>query len=135
MLFGRLISSIGPKVSTVMGIFLSSMTAVFLAMANGWIMIALAYGCLGLAFGAFINGASTFITLNSPDDRRAEFLGLLRSSRSLGFMVGPVTAGLIAESTYIGMFTFMASIMAISGLIVVVFSKEDRSHVNERFKS
>ncbi len=135
LFFGRLISHIGPKVSTVIGIFLSAMTAVFLSLANGWIMIALAYGCLGLAFGAFINGASTFITLNSPNERRAEFLGLLRSSRSMGFMVGPITAGLIAESTFTGMFAFMASVMAISGLIVVIFSKEDRSHVNERFKS
>ncbi|MFW6119763.1 MAG: MFS transporter [Petrotogales bacterium] len=135
LLFGRLISHIGPKISTVIGIFLSTMTAVFLSLANGWIMIALAYGCLGLAFGAFINGASTFITLNSPNERRAEFLGLLRSSRSMGFMVGPITAGLIAESTFTGMFAFMATVMAISGLIVVIFSKEDRSHVNERFKS
>jgi len=135
LLFGKLISTIGPKASTVIGIFLSSMTAIFLFLASGWIMIALAYGCLGLAFGAFINGASTFITLNSPDERRAEFLGLLRSSRSLGFMVGPITAGLIAEITFTGMFAFMAFVMAISGLIVVIFSKEDRSNVNERFRS
>lgn len=64
------------------------------------------------------------ISLSSPPERRAEFLGLLRSARAIGFMVGPLLAGTVAEYSYFVMFIMMASLIAAGGLIVIVFTKD-----------
>ncbi|MBN2219517.1 MAG: MFS transporter [Kosmotogaceae bacterium] len=122
--FGRMISKTGPRKSTLIGIGLTVFTMVFFAVAKSWVFIAIGYFCLGIAFGAFINGAGTMISLNSPPERRAEFLGLLRSARAIGFMVGPLLAGTVAEYSYFGMFIMMASLIAAGGLIVIVFTKD-----------
>ncbi|PNS38752.1 MFS transporter [Mesotoga sp. B105.6.4] len=122
--FGRVIYRIGPRKSTLIGIGLTIFTMLFFAMAQSWALIALGYFSLGIAFGAFINGAGTMISLSSPPERRAEFLGLLRSARAIGFMVGPLLAGTVAEYSYFVMFIMMASLIATGGLIVIVFTKD-----------
>jgi len=122
--FGRVMYRIGPRKSTLIGIGLTTFTMLFFAMAQSWVLIALGYFSLGIAFGAFINGAGTMISLSSPPERRAEFLGLLRSARAIGFMVGPLLAGTVAEYSYFVMFIMMASLIAAGGLIVIVFTKD-----------
>jgi len=122
--FGRVMYRIGPRKSTLIGIGLTIFTMLFFAMAQSWVLIALGYFSLGIAFGAFINGAGTMISLSSPPERRAEFLGLLRSARAIGFMVGPLLAGTVAEYSYFVMFIMMASLIATGGLIVIVFTKD-----------
>lgn len=127
--FGRLIVKIGPKKSTVLGMFLSSLTAILFGLAGNWITVSLAYLSLGFAYGAFINGAATFVAINAPRERRTEFQGLLRSFRAFGLMFGPITAGYIAEYSYFAMFLFLAAIMAASGLLFFVFGKEKQMMV------
>ncbi len=128
--FGRLIVRIGTKASTVLGMFLSALTAVLFSVANSGLTVGLAYLSLGFAYGAFINGASTFVAINAPKHRRTEFQGLLRSFRAFGLMFGPVTAGFIAEYSYLAMFIFLALIMALSGVLFLIFGKEKRLEVN-----
>jgi|GEM_PF-4816154 len=122
--FGKVMYRIGPRKSTLIGIGLTIFTMLFFAMAQSWVLIALGYFSLGIAFGAFINGAGTMISLSSPPERRAEFLGLLRSARAIGFMVEPLLAGTVAEYSYFVMFIMMASLIAAGGLIVIVFTKD-----------
>jgi len=93
-------------------------------LAGNWITVSLAYLSLGFAYGAFINGAATFVAINAPRERRTEFQGLLRSFRAFGLMFGPITAGFIAEYSYLAMFLFLAVVMAASGLLFFVFGKE-----------
>lgn len=122
--FGKAIVSIGPRKSTLIGIALSAISTVFFGFAWNWIFIALGYFSLGIAFGAFINGAGTLISLTTPAPRRAEFLGLLRSARSVGFMVGPLLAGFIAETSYFAMFLTMATLTTAGGFIVAYFTRD-----------
>lgn len=123
--FGKVIGKIGSKISLVIGIYLSGVTSLLFAVSKNWMLVAAAYLSLGIAFGAFINGAATFITLNSPQHKKAESLGLLRSARALGFMLGPITAGLIAEYSYVAMFIFMMTASFFSGTMVLLFSREN----------
>ncbi|AKI97376.1 MFS transporter [Kosmotoga pacifica] len=122
--FGRLIGKIKAKTSATFGMFLTSLTALLFAVGNNWIAVAIAYFSLGIAFGAFINGAATFVVTHSPRKRKAEFLGVLRSSRSLGQMLGPLVAGVIASHSYVQMFFTMAVAIMLSGFLVLVFCKE-----------
>ena len=122
--FGRLIGKIKAKSSTVFGMLLTSLTTLLFAIGNSWITVAIAYFSLGIAFGAFINGASTFVVTHSPRERTAELLGVLRSSRSLGQMFGPLVAGIIASYSYVQMFSVMGIAIMFSGFLVMIFCKE-----------
>jgi len=129
MLSGKFISRRGPKFSIVSGIFLSSLTPVCFFLADGVFFMIVGYICLGLAYGAFINGASTFISVNCPGERKAEFMGMLASIRSLGAMLGPVVCGIIANYSFNTMFLTMNAIMILAGILVLLKAKEDNQRM------
>ncbi len=124
LLSGRIIAKNGPKKSMVGGILFSSLTPILFFFASDWRLMAAGYLSLGLAYGAFINGASTFISLNCPLERKAEFMGLLTSVRSLGAMVGPVFSGIIANYSFNSMFVVMNIIMVFAAMMVLFNTKE-----------
>jgi len=119
----KLISRFGPKNSTAMGILFSAVTPFMMACANSWVQPVIGYVFLGLAFGSFFNGASTFISLNTPADRRGEFMAFLSSSRMIGGMVGPLLSGLIASQSFLLMFIIMSTFMVMGGILIIVFAK------------
>ncbi len=129
LLSGKFISRIGPKLSMTFGILLSSMTPICFFFANGPVLMACGYVCLGLAYGAFINGASTFISLNCPGERKAEFMGMLASVRSFGAMLGPVVCGIIANYSFDMMFISMNAIMILAGLLVLLKAREKKGEI------
>jgi MFS family permease len=129
LMSGKFISKKGPKFSMVSGILLSSMTPICFFFANGFLFMALGYLCLGIAYGAFINGASTVISLNCPEDRKAEFMGMLASIRSFGAMLGPVFGGIIANYSFDGMFITMNVIMISGALLVFLKFKEKKAEI------
>src|SRR6056297_850310 len=124
LLSGSIIAKNGPKKSMVGGILFSSLTPILFFFASDWRLMAAGYLTLGLAYGAFINGASTFISLNCPLERKAEFMGLLTSVRSLGAMVGPVFSGIIANYSFDMMFIIMNIIMVFAAMMVLFNTTE-----------
>lgn len=124
LMSGKIITKTGPKKSMVGGILFSSMTPILFFFATDWRLMAAGYLSLGLAYGAFINGASTFISLNCPPERKAEFMGLLTSVRSLGAMIGPIFSGIIANYSFNSMFIMMNIIMVFAALMVLLYTKE-----------
>ena len=116
----RVIERLGAKISAILGISMTALTPLFFALSKGGILIAAGYVSLGIAFGLFINGTGTFITSNSPEERRGEFLGLLNTARSAGVMAGPATDGIMAQYSYNGMFITMAVIMFSGSLLVAL---------------
>jgi len=126
ILSGKFIGRVGSKISTISGISISSLAPLSFLFADNWMMMAVGYLFLGLGFGAFINGASTFISINGPSERRAEFMGLLTSMRAFGAMLGPVVSGLIANQSFRYMFVFMVVVMLSGAMTVFFFSHEKR---------
>jgi len=121
---GKVIRILGPKKSASCGIFLTAALPLLFAFADSWVLIAVGYIFLGSAFGAFFNGVSTFISVNTPPERRAEFLGFLSSIRAFGSMLGPIVAGIAALLSFRVMYFSMGLILVLSGFIVVLFAKE-----------
>jgi MFS family permease len=124
LMSGKIITKTGPRKSMVGGILFSSLTPILFFLATDWRLMAAGYISLGLAYGAFINGASTFISLNCPPERKAEFMGLLTSMRSLGAMIGPVFSGIIANYSFDWMFIIMNIIMVFAAMMVLLNTKE-----------
>ena len=116
--FGRIIKKIGSKRSTVIGASLSGLSSVLFAFAKGWETVLVGYILAGFAFGGFINGASSYIAERTPANRRAEFLGLLRSARSIGFLIGPIIAGIIAQWSFTLLYALMAGVCLVGAVII-----------------
>ena len=124
IIFGRLVDIIGRKTVFIIGTILSSIVPILFALSNGILMLLLAFITLGVAFGAFLSGTTTFVNDVSPADMKAELMGLLSMSRSFGEIGGPLIAGIVADRFgYIAMFISMSLIIVI-GLISFTFSKE-----------
>lgn len=124
IIFGRLVDIIGRKTVFMIGTILSSIVPVLFALSNGILMLLLAFITLGVAFGAFLSGTTTFVSDVSPADMKAELMGLLSMSRSFGGIGGPLIAGIVADKLgYLPMFISMSLIIVI-GLISFTFSKE-----------
>lgn len=124
-----IIRKIGSRKCSILGIGLTALTPLFFAFSWNWILLAVGYISLGLTFGLFINGAGTFISMSAPQERRGEFLGLLRTARSMGIMLGPVTAGIIAQFSYRAMFLTMGISLIISAALVLVFTSETKEAI------
>ena len=124
IVFGRLVDVIGRKTVFMIGVILSSLVPLLFALSNGIFMLLMANITLGVAFGAFLSGTTTFVSDVAPYDMKAELMGLLNMSRSLGGIVGPLIAGIIAnEFGYLPMFISMSLIIVV-GLISFTFSRE-----------
>lgn len=121
ILFGWLVGKFPAKTIAASGMFLSGLGAMLFAVSGDYLIVFLAYAISGLGFGAFINGATNFVSQNVPENRRAEFLGLLTSARSFGSLFGPLIAGLLSEISFVLMFTVMAVIMLFGSLLTAVY--------------
>lgn len=119
--FGWLVGKSSSKDIAAFGMFLSGLGAMLFAVSGNYIMVLVAYAVSGLGFGAFINGATNFVSQNVPENRRAEFLGLLTSARSFGSLFGPLLAGLLSEVSFVLMFAVMAVIMLFGALLTMVY--------------
>ncbi len=124
--FGKIVDKFGSKLLAAFGVALSSVVALIFLFGKSVVDISIAYATLGFAFGAFINGTAMFITKSTERWERASALGFLNTSRQLGFMLGPVVAGVLASVSYNILFLTMALIMMVGAIIVAVFSREPR---------
>lgn len=119
-----LIKKIGDKNCNIWGIIQSGLSLFIFAFANNYFLIILAYSVLGLAYGIYINGTVTYISRNTDKTRRAEMMGLLRSFRSLGVIIGPIFTGIIIQYSYTLMFILSGSLITLSSLLVILYSKK-----------
>ncbi len=126
LLFGWLVGRISSKFVATMGMFLSGLGAFLFAFARpgDYIMVFLGYAVSGMGFGAFINGATYFVSENSPHNRKAEFLGLLTSVRMFGSLFGPLITGLLSEISFRLMFIVMGCAMIFGSLVTGIYCEE-----------
>ncbi|MCD6550757.1 MFS transporter [Thermotoga sp.] len=121
-LFGRLVEKTSPRAIAVLGIFMSSLTPLLMMIPKNWAPV-VSYIALGMSFGAFINGTSNFLGRKFHYLQRGQALGLLSSARFLGATLGPFLAGMLAEKSYLLMFSTLGIVIATGGFVVLLFTK------------
>ncbi|AEH51764.1 major facilitator superfamily MFS_1 [Pseudothermotoga thermarum DSM 5069] len=126
LLFGWLVSRISSKVVATTGMFLSGIGAFLFAIAKveDYTTVLLGYVVSGMGFGAFINGAVNFVSENVPQNRKAEFLGLLTSVRMFGSLFGPLAAGLLSSISFKLMFVVMGCAMIFGALVTGIYCEK-----------
>lgn len=106
-------------------------------------------GCMGLVthvwqlvalralqgvFTGTITASTTFIAANTPKERLTYALGIISSSNFLGYSLGPMVGGFIAEVFGYRTSFFAGAGLMFLGLILVVFLvKEDKSSYGKQF--
>ena len=97
--FGRLVGWIGEGRFVIIGTFFIGVSAVALILADSLIVVSLGAALSGLAHLACMVGGQTMVALKSPTDKYDEHFGRYTFSASLGQMLGPILATLVAGST------------------------------------
>jgi MFS family permease len=97
--FGRIVGRIGEGRFVIVGTFFIGVSAVALIVADSLIVVAIGAALSGLAHLACMVGGQTMVALKSPTDKYDEYFGKYTFSASLGQMLGPILATLVAGST------------------------------------
>jgi len=96
--FGRIVGRVGEGRFVIVGTFFIGVSAVALIVADSLIVVAIGAALSGLAHLACMVGGQTMVALKSPTDKYDEYFGKYTFSASLGQMLGPILATLVAGS-------------------------------------
>jgi len=97
--FGKMVGQIGEGRFVIFGTFFIGVSAALLLAADTLTLLAIAAALSGLAHLACMVGGQTMVALKSPSKEYEEHFGRYTFSASLGQMVGPILATLVAGST------------------------------------
>lgn len=97
--FGKMVGQFGEGRFVIAGTFFIGVSAILLLAAHSFIILAIAAAISGLAHLACMVGGQTMVALKSPPNEYEEHFGRYTFSASLGQMVGPILATLVAGST------------------------------------
>jgi len=126
LFFARIAETKNSKISVMLGMAITTASILSFAIFRDVFGVGLAYGLLGLGFGAFISGSTTYISFTVSSDLRGRFMGLFTSFRSFGTVVGSFLGGIIALMIgYHLDFLFMAIAVGMAYMIVWLFFKEN----------
>lgn len=97
--FGRIVGRVGEGRFVIFGTFFIGVSAAILLFADSIAILAIGAALSGLAHLACMVGGQTMVALKSPTDKYEEHFGRYTFSASLGQMLGPILATLVAGST------------------------------------
>ena len=97
--FGRIVGRVGDGRFVIFGTFFIGVSAAILLFADSLAILAIGAALSGLAHLACMVGGQTMVALKSPTDKYEEHFGRYTFSASLGQMLGPILATLVAGST------------------------------------
>ena len=97
--FGKVVGQIGEGRFVIIGTFFIGVSALLLLAAHSLAILAIAAALSGLSHLACMVGGQTMVALKSSPDEYQEQFGRYTFSASLGQMVGPILATLVAGST------------------------------------
>lgn len=97
--FGKLVGRIGEGRFVIAGTFSLGISAGLLLLAHSIPLLAIAAALSGVSHLACMVGGQTMVALKSPQDQYEQLFGKYTFSASLGQMLGPIAATLVAGST------------------------------------
>lgn len=138
-LLGRLSDRHGRKPVLIASIFGTAVGFVVLALAGSLTALFLGRIIDGLT-GGNINVAQAYITDVTDRKERSRALGLIGAAFGLGFVIGPVTGGVLAEISYAAPAWLGAGLALLNMLAVALFlpeslTAEARAHRAERTRA
>jgi len=128
---GYLIDKLGKRPIFFVGLIGSGLNSIFYSMAhNIWFLI-LNQMLIGFSYSAIVSSTTAIIRDISDCDKYGQGMGINNMARSVGGMVGPFLAFFLLNFSYDFAFQILGIIGLISGLIAVIFLKENK--INSKY--
>ena len=122
---GHAIDYFGRKPPMVFTLFITAIAALAFPFTENYLMISLAAVLLGIGTGGAGQAPLAMATDATMNDPRGLSIGLYRLFGDIGFVVGPIILGFIADNHGLRMpFYFMTVLIFISAILVQLFAKE-----------
>ena len=96
--FGKWVGRMGEAKFIIYGTLAMLVTSVALMFANSITLLALAAGAAGLAHLACMVGGQSMVALRAPRESYDRYFGFYTFSASVGHMLGPIVAAIVAGS-------------------------------------
>jgi MFS family permease len=96
--FGRLVGRLGEGKFIIAGTITMILTSLLLVFSNSLVLLAIATSFSGIAHLACMLGGQTMVALRTPRESYDRYFGYYTFSASVGHMVGPLLATVIAGS-------------------------------------
>ena len=118
---GALSDRFGRKPILMIGLMIHTAQYVALISTDSFIWITLGIAASGLGEGLFMPALSAYFLDITPEQRRAQMIGLKESMFSLGGLVGPALVVLAVRYLQpVGIFTIAGSLILISAFLVLL---------------
>jgi DHA1 family multidrug resistance protein-like MFS transporter len=122
---GHAIDYFGRKPPIVFTLFITAIAAFAFPFTENYLMISLAAVLLGIGTGGAGQAPLAMATDATMDEPRGLSMGLYRLFGDIGFVVGPIILGFIADNHGLRMpFYFMTVLILVSAILVQLFAKE-----------
>ena len=135
--FGRLVGRLGEGKFIIGGTITMILTSVLLIFSNSLILLALATSLSGIAHLACMLGGQTMVALRTPRDSYDRYFGYYTFSASVGHMVGPLLATVVAGSNgnlpkSTSNAFLLGAVLSVAALVPVLSWRRERASVEAK---
>jgi len=128
-LLGKLSDVIGRKPILLLGLFFTSLSYLWFALASDLTGLFLSRVLAG-AFGVSVSTSFAYISDQSSTQNRSKNMGLIGAAFGLGFVIGPALAGLLGRAQSSQVALGASLIVFIGFLLALFFVKESHRKVS-----
>jgi MFS family permease len=132
LLTGRLSDHVGRFWPNVAGMWICGAGVLMTVLAEGAVWWAVSAGVTGFGMALLYPNLGASVADITPPGWRGSAIGIYRFWRDLGYAVGALALGLVAQATGAldGAFWFVALSMFVSGTVLMVFGEETHPRLN-----
>jgi MFS family permease len=135
--FGRLVGRLGEGKFIIAGTVTMILTSLLLILSNSLILLSLATALSGIAHLACMLGGQTMVALRTPRESYDRYFGYYTFSASVGHMVGPLLATVVAGSNGVlpkstSNAFLLGAVLSIAALVPVLSWRRERPSVEAK---
>ena len=129
-LTGHLSDKYGRKMMTVIGLSGSSMTIIALTLTSNYLYLVFLALFLGFEAALFYTPLVAMVSDIAPPEVEGTLIGSYRFFRDMGYFIGPVILGKIADMYKLDYSIYLTSVILLVAVIVLIFKLKETNQQN-----
>ena len=129
-LTGHLSDKFGRKMITIIGLFSSSITIIALTLTSNYLYLVFLALFLGFEAALFYTPLVAMVSDIAPPEVEGTLIGSYRFFRDMGYFIGPVILGKIADMYKLDYSIYLTSVILLVAVIVLIFKLKETNQQN-----